>query len=59
MKPGNYFGLINIINKGSFINHVDGILDIFDPPPPFVDQHGFLANPPKNHVGFEESPLQQ
>ena len=32
--------------KGASINHVDGILDIFDPPPPLVDRHGFLANPP-------------
>ena len=41
------------------INHVDGILEIFDPPPPLVDRHGFLANPPRKPCGvLEDPPLQ-
>ena len=47
------YNLVYIYTRGSFINHVDRFLDIFDPPAPhpLVDKHGFLADPPKNHVG--------
>ena len=45
--------------EGSSINHVDWFLDIFDHLPPVVDKHGFLADPPKNHVDFSNTPPPQ
>ena len=39
--------------KGSSINHVDGILDIFDPPSPPCGPTWFFGQPPlENHVEF-------
>ena len=33
-------------SKGTSINHVDGFLGIFNPPPPCVDERGYFTNPP-------------
>ena len=44
------------IGKGASINHVDGILDIFDPPPLWTNMV-FWPIPLENHVAFLESPL--
>ena len=43
------------VSNGASINHVDGILDIFDPRL-LVDRHGFLANPPRKPCEVLEDP---
>ena len=41
--------------KVASINHVDGILDIFDPPPLWTDMV-FWPTPLENHVEFWRTP---
>ena len=44
-------------SKGTSINHVDGFLGIFNPPPPMWTNVEFRQTPLKNHVDFRVTPL--
>ena len=43
-------------SKGTTINHVDGFLGIFNPPPPMWTNVEFRQTPLKNHVDFHAQP---
>ena len=43
-------------SKGTSINHVDGFLGIFNPPPPMWTNVEFRQTPLRNHVDFHMTP---